>query len=96
MRKRTIHHLLIQGGVIGFSAFVIATVFYFLAHFTNRIGYGNYVLVIQAIICIIVYFFHRVHLGLYLLFCICCSAVGFCIWAICEHTFLYRLLVFVR
>lgn len=86
----------IQGGVIVFTAFAIATFFYFHAHFTNRIGYGWHVLVTQAIICIIAYFFHRSHLGLYLLFCICCSAIGFCIWAICEHLFLYRLLVFVR
>lgn len=85
-----------QGGAIVFSAFAIATLFYFVAHFMNRIGYGWHVLVTQAIICLIVYFFNRIPLGLYLLFCICCSAVGFCIWAICEHTFLYRLLAFVR
>ena len=88
--------MLIHGGVIVFSAFVIATVFYLLAHFTNRIGYGCHVLTLQAIVCIIDYFLNRIHLGLQVLLCICCTAIGFGIWAICEHIFLYRLLILVR
>ena len=94
--KRTIHNIPTQGGLICFSAFAIATLFYFLAHFTNRIGYGYHVLMIQAIVCIIDCFFNRIHLVLHVLLCICCTASGFGIWAICEHIFLYRLLILVR